>query len=261
LWSSDVLGQYRVAAGTILGTVAIAIAGFGPGRFFEKCVIVGLGTVVVGWCAYSDNADQVNSLAVKAELEKDIEAYATQPAFKADFLAFLTGRLRDCVRAKEMDVAHCDDLESMFTHIDQSNGTVLYYEAEILRRKGRLRDSDDQLFTYLEADKRLGPIANDDGTAAACTKNGTGHCRQRTAWIYHSLANDEFRRACAANSSLQRAELLSKARADVNFSRQFFPTGFEQRLGTRPWNTADLEAALAPKMTDSPRQCDAPPKD
>ena len=254
------LGFYGVTIGTILGSVAIALSSIGSGHILDKWIIAGAGTALVGLCAAADTADQLRALKLRSELEKDVQAYATLADTKRGFVAFLNGRLHDCLNRPVVDVDHCDDLESLLERIDEANGGVPFYRAEILRNRGRIQDSDDQLYNYLEADRRLRPAGDDDGEAAICTTNGTGYCRQRTAWICHTLANDLFRRGCEAAGTSSRRDWFARAWKQMECVDKWFESGFEQRLGTRPLNTVDLRVALDLQLKDPSRKCDAAPK-
>jgi len=260
LWPAGFLGPYGVTVGTILGGVAIALSSIGSGHILDKWIIAGIGTAVVGLCAATDTSEQLRAQRLRSELEKDIQAYATLADVKHGFVLFVTRRLGDCVNSPPVDADHCDDLESLLEHVDELNGSVPYYRAEILRSRGRIRDSDDHLYNYLEADDRLRPAGDDDGSISVCATNGTGYCRQRTAWVCHTLANDLFRRGCDTPEISQRRDLFERAQKQLVCVSKWFKGGFEQRLGTRPLNTAGLSTALEMQLKNPPRPCVPPPK-
>lgn len=260
LWIGGPLGSYGVTVGTVLGSVAIAVSSIGQGTGRDKWLIAALGTAVVGTCAAIDTLDQLHTVRLKAALEQDIQSYG-QGDHKRDVAAFLGDRLHDCLnRANpaDVDLDHCDDLESLFEHIDPVNGGVQYYKAEILRYRGRLEDSDGQLYGYLEADRRLRPAgAPDDGLATVCDDNGTGYCRQRTAWVCHTLANDYYRRGCDAAGPAQRRSRFERAQQYMQCVERNYKGGFDNHLSTRPLDSAQLTAALDLELKDSNRRCSA----
>ncbi len=264
LWAFGALGSYGVTAGTVIGSMALAVSSIGKATDRDKWIIAALGTALVGTCAAVDTLEQLRSLRLKAALEKEFQAYGSNPDHRHQFVSFLNDRLRACVNPvniAELDADHCDDLESLLEHVDQTNGSVGYYKAEILRLRHRLDDSDDALFGYIEADKRLRPrTTSDNGEASVCDSNGTGYCRQRTAWICHTLANDLYRRGCAAGGTEQRRSMFERAREKMECVDAEYKGGFVQRLGTRPLNTADLTAALGAQLKNPDRTCDALPQ-
>ena len=260
LWSAGFLGHYGVTVGTILGSAAVALSSIGSGHILDKWIIAGMGTAVVGLCAAIDTSEQLEVQRLRNELEKDIQTYAAPADVKHGFVVFVTDRLGDCVKRPPVDVDHCDDLDSLLEHVDALNGGVLFYRAEILRNRGRIRESDDHLYNYLEADRRLRPTANDDGSASVCATNGTGYCRQRAAWVRHTLANDLFRRGCDSIGTSQRRNLFERAQKQLMLVSKLFEGGFEQRLSTRPFNTADLSAALEMQLSYPSRPCRSAPK-
>lgn len=260
LWYAGILGIYGVTIGTILGGVAIALSSIGSGNALDKWIIAGFGTALVGLCAAIDTSEQLRTLRLKSDLEKDIQSYAAQPERKRDFVIFLDGRLQDCVNTVPVEADHCDDLISLLEHVDTTNGSVSYFKAEVFRNRGKIRESDDHLYNYLEEEKRRRPPGSDDGSAYVCDSNGTGYCSQRTAWVCHTLANDLFRRGCDAVGGAQRSDWFRRAEQELDCSRNWSKDGFEQRLATRPWNTADLSVALDTHLSNPMRPCGAPPK-
>lgn len=260
LWRAALLGVYAVTIGTILGSVAIAISSIGSGSTLDKWVTAGIGTAIVTLCAAMDTSEQVRALTLKSKLEKEVQSYASEPDRKRGFVMFLSGRLHDCVNIVPVDVDHCDDLISLLEHVDEMNGSISYFKAEVFRDRGLVRESDDHLYNYLEDDKRRRPAGEDDGSAAVCDTNGTGYCSQRTAWVCHTLANDLVRRACDAIGSAQRQDLFKRALEMLECSTKWAKGGFEQRLGTRPFNTTDLNVTLDVHLKGPQRPCGAPPK-
>lgn len=109
--------------------------------------------------------------------------------------------------------------------LDRNNATALYYEGEILRRSNpalfdghgcpkqsdsaipelNLESYEDQFRLYLDNMSSL-PAAQTGGRqeAAICYSRANGYCVQRTAWIYHLLANDFLVMAEATRDPLRR---------------------------------------------------------
>jgi hypothetical protein len=255
------LGSYVVLVGTVLGSVAIAVSSIGSEEESEKWIIAAVGTALVTLCAGIDTSDQLRALHLKAELDKEVQSYATQPDAKPGFVAFLDTQLLHCVKDLPIDIDHCDDLQSLLEHVDRTNGAVPYYKAEIYRDRGRLSDSDDELYNYLEAEKNHHPGAQqDDGRIEVCVENGTGYCRQRTAWACHTIANDLYRQACRANQLGERKQFFELAKRYSDRVESQYRGGFRQILGTRPFNSAGLEARLGSELKDPSRSCETIPK-
>ncbi|HZB93168.1 MAG TPA: hypothetical protein VE397_17110 [Stellaceae bacterium] len=260
LWIAGLLGAYVVAVGTVVGTVAIAVSSISAEHIRDKWIVAGLGTALVGACAALDTAEQLHAVKLKNALESEIQEYATRPTNKTEFLGFLDSRLHDCLNRPSVDVDHCADLETLLEHINPAHGGVPYYTGEILRYRGRVRDSDDSFYNYLEAESRVLPRdQRDNGSASVCNTNGIGFCDQRTSWVCHTLANDLFRRGCDAGDPNQRLDFFVRAQEQLKCEQKHFTGGFEQRLGTRPMTTTDLAVALKPQLNDPARKCDAPP--
>ena len=256
LWRVGGLGQSVVTAGTIVGSVAIAVSSLGSDRVRDRWIIAAIGTLLVGLCASIDTSDQLRVATLKNEMEKEVQGYASQPANKIGFVAYLDQRLHDCLNRPSVDLDHCDDMESLLEHVDESNGSVPYFRGEILRYRGRLRDCDDQFCNYLEAKEHIRPTnVPDNGLAAVCEENGTGYCRQRTAWVCHTMANDFYRLGCAAAAPSERREWFTLAEEKIKCVQKEYPGGFNQRLHTRPLNTADLTAALRYEIDNPVRAC------
>lgn len=261
LWDAGLLGQYVVPIGTVLGGIAIAVSSISSDSIRHKWIIAGLGTALVGACAAIDTAEKLHNLKLKNALEQEIQEYATRPAIKVEFAGFLDTRLHDCLARASVDLDHCDDLLSLLQHISPAHGGIPYYNAEILRYRGRVRDSTDSLYTYVEADRRARPSdERDGGLASVCGSNGIGFCDERTAWVCHTLANDLYRRGCDANDSTQRLDLFVRTQEELKCVEKYYKGGFEQHLGTRPLNTVDLIAALKYQLNEPKRACNRFPK-
>ena len=117
------------------------------------------------------------------------------------------------------------DVKDLFA-IDSDSGHALYYSGEIARVSnsslfdavscvrappvaGKLAlDSYEASFLlYLEKRRSL-PERETEGSdlqASACAGRARGFCLQRTAWIYHLLANDRYAEAVATSDPVDRA--------------------------------------------------------
>lgn len=142
-------------------------------------------------------------------------------------------------------------LVGMLKRIDPRNGDAWYYAGEIKRV------SDTRLFTSKSCPKNLAnaeagivdpyeqdfyhyrdiaitipavAIGNDDGSEV-CYSRSDGYCAQRTAWIYHLLANYLYQEALGMRGA-DRADVLRQARDDVGealkYHRPEGPEGFVQ---------------------------------
>jgi hypothetical protein len=258
LWIAGLLGPYLVAVGTVVGTVAVAVSSVSSEHIRDKWIVAGLGTALVGVCAALDTIEQLHSVKLKNALESEIQEYATRPTIKTEFSGFLDARLHNCLnRAFLVDLDHCSDLEVLLEHINPAHGGVPYYTGEILRYRGRVRDSDDSLYNYIEAERRMLPTdQRDSGLASVCETNGIGFCDQRTGWVCHTLANDLFRRGCDASDASQRLDFFVRAQEQLKCVEKHFAGGFEQRLGSRPMTTTDLRVALKAQQNNPARKCD-----
>jgi hypothetical protein len=259
LWWFGVFGQNAVVIGAIIGSVAIAVSSIGSDPVRDKWAVALLGTVLVGACAAADTMSTVGSITLRDELKEDMQSYGNEPKNKSGFVSYLNLRLSRCVNTLPVDPDHCDDLLSILEHVDALNGSVTYYKAEIFRLRGDLEDSESQFWRYLEEDERRRPATPDNGRADVCDSNATGYCRQRTAWVCHSLANDLYREGCAASAPAQRLDLFQQAQKKLACVKTEYPDGFRQRLHRRRLNTADLSEALGVQLGAPARTCDPPP--
>jgi len=256
VWATGFLGQYIVPAGTVVGTLAIAVSGIASENVLNKWIVTAVGTILVGIFAWTDTESQPHTQQLKTQFESDVQQYGALPDNNLKFTVYLAGRLRQCLNTLPVPLDHCEDLESLLEHVGGSNGSVPYFRAEILRYKNRFADSDDELSKYLEADNERRP-GNwpDNGLASVCDQNGTGYCRERTAWVCHTLANDFYRRACAATGAAQRQELFNRAQKEMDCVNKEYNGGFIQRLGTRPLSTVELVTALQKQMGSPISNC------
>ncbi|HEY0327301.1 MAG TPA: toll/interleukin-1 receptor domain-containing protein [Allosphingosinicella sp.] len=151
--------------------------------------------------------------------------------------------------------------------IDPQNGIGWYFAGEIERvdnprlfdpkscfrgwprgTTGSLAAYQQDFLRYLETERELGEMTRitDWGTEVCYSSSGRGYCPQRTAWIYHLLANDSFIEAGALEGAA-RAERLEDARNHVRqalrYNRPQGGSGFTQCTDSRDL-LRQIEAAL-----------------
>ena len=136
--------------------------------------------------------------------------------------------------------------------IDPQNGIAWYFAGEIQRvdnprlfdpkscfrgwprgTTGSLAGFQQDFLRYLETERELGEMTRitDWGTEVCYASSGRGYCPQRTAWIYHLLANDSFMEAGALDGDARIAR-LTDARNNVlqalRYNRPQGGSGFTQ---------------------------------
>lgn len=82
-----------------------------------------------------------------------------------------------------------EDIIYMLNRLDQTNGHAIYISGEIERVLGGVSKGRQRFYEYLGVEK--GSTRAGDVGVAGC-RNARGYCRERTAWIYHLLANDFY---------------------------------------------------------------------
>ena len=162
-------------------------------------------------------------------------------------------RLRDeFIRARDnlekSGIADFTRAEEELRKLDDGNGHKWYFAGEIKRIsntkrftiksciKGPLGDTSENLDTYrqdfyryLEISKTL-PASEAGGGMGSeiCYDRAKGFCVQRTAWIYHLLANDFYEEAMATADPLARGTKMKRAAALVREARKYRrPEGLE----------------------------------
>ena len=134
----------------------------------------------------------------------------------------LATKLRNDFTAADLSAAKAD-VAALFA-LDANSGHALYYNGTIERAsnrkvfdplscvKGPLGDEsldsyEGSFFRYLDTMRRLpeSETGGNDLEATACYNRARGFCAQRTAWIYHLLANDLYAEARATNDPVDQA--------------------------------------------------------
>lgn len=150
------------------------------------------------------------------------------------------------------DFARARQLANAIREIDPDNGTAWYYDGEISRRQnpqlfdaqgcfkggkvGSLDAFEQDFERYLDNDRKLGEMAqSSDWGTRPCYEEGRGYCLQRTAWVNHLLATDNFRLANATTGAAKVA-LMKNARNYAKEALRYTPPaggeGFTQCGGT-----------------------------
>lgn len=155
--------------------------------------------------------------------------------------------------AGESDFATAREIVDAMLRIDPDNGTAWYFAGEIERRgTPELFDSQscftgapengpltldrfqDDFLRYRDKDMRLGATTASDWGTEICYQ-GQGFCPQRTAWISHLLAYDNFMLAQSSGAAERRALLESARRyaeQAMRFQRPEGGLGFTQCMDT-----------------------------
>lgn len=140
----------------------------------------------------------------------------------------------------EVDFTSALALVEEIREIDPENGNGWYFAGEIRRASSpALFDStgcfrgwqagaahglhpfQQDFFRYIEIARKNGSLTQStDWNSTACYETGTGFCAQRTAWIYHLLANDHYRAAQAQTGDARR-QLLEASRDYVGQALRF----------------------------------------
>jgi hypothetical protein len=150
----------------------------------------------------------------------------------ASELRIVFARARDNLeRNGSADFTRAEALVEALKSIDQHNGHAWYFAGEIKRIQNRasftpkgcfrgsvagqiegLATSQQDFYRYLEVAQSLPAIeTGGDTSSEICYRRPKGYCVQRTAWIYHLLANDFYARAMAQSDRRHRIDDLTRA--------------------------------------------------
>jgi len=132
------------------------------------------------------------------------------------------------------DLQCVSDLATILLEQDPENGHGLYFMGETWRLKAaegpahavlcrqRMRE---YFFRYLSHEPRLA-LSERDGDGNRCYERELGYCAERTAWISHLMAIDDYLQARETTDTATRRERLESGakflKADLDFG------GFEQ---------------------------------
>jgi hypothetical protein len=166
--------------------------------------------------------------------------------------ARLRARFNDTIGRKppyrEPDFGTSKDLLEIIAKLDAKSGHVSYISGEIERLLGGPSKGRQRFYEYLENEQgrtRAGRVG-----AGEC-RNPEGFCRERTAWIFHLLANDFYQHGRQLRRA-GRAEHEYKAVFDTALKHAcsaiaFFPAnGFSDALQLTA--TRSLERLLSEEL-------------
>lgn len=141
----------------------------------------------------------------------------------------------------QADFSEARRIVDAIREIDPQNGIAWYFAGEIQRvdnprlfdpkscfrgwprgTSGSLAAFQQDFLRYLETERELGEMTRitDWGTEVCYASSGRGYCPQRTAWIYHLLANDSFIEAESLDGDARIAR-LANARDYVQQARRY----------------------------------------
>jgi hypothetical protein len=199
------------------------------------------------------------SLALAGQLSKDFGAELQAANGQQDHIDF---------SAADVDVR-------ALLAINANSGHALYYAGEIARihnaglfdlkscvkpslQAGNLDIYESSFFRYLDTMRALpeSETEGDDLEATACRDRPRGFCRQRTAWIYHLLANDLYAEAQAASDPRDQAAKSHSANSYAGeamklYSKPGQSRGFTQCTATEALarKAIELEAEAERKVS------------
>jgi TIR domain-containing protein len=154
------------------------------------------------------------------------------PLSLASELRTAFARARDNLeRNGSADFSRAEALIEALKSIDQHNGHAWYFAGESKRIQNRasftpkgcfrgsvagqiesLETYQQDFYRYLEEAQSLPAIeTGGDTSSEICYRRPKGYCVQRTAWIYHLLANDFYARAMAQSDRRHRLNDLTRA--------------------------------------------------
>jgi len=211
-WQNEDWRAYVSATAGGLGVMLGASAGLvNEGEKQARWILAIAGGVFTAWFAWYTTADLTHEIQAKAEIA-DQFAGRLQLA-KSDLIDYLRPLPQDEIRgvlteagdklrsrfngaikrsppfrSSSFDSSR-DVIDTIIALSNNNNGHVQYFLGEIERKLGDPDRGHQRFYAYLEAEgnrTRNGVIG-----AAAC-RNADGFCRERTAWIFHLMANDFY---------------------------------------------------------------------
>jgi hypothetical protein len=173
------------------------------------------------------------------------------------------------------DFARAEALVDTLKGVDRRNGHAWYFSGEIKRIQsraaftpkscfrgwpateiGNLETYQQDFYGYLEIALSLQAVeTGGDSGSETCYRRPKGYCVQRTAWIYHLLANDFYLHALALTDRRDRVAALERAAQHVAEARKYRRPeggeGFDQCIHTTTLGEKIAEA-LDPSRSQNP---------
>lgn len=232
------------------GRTPPSVATTGTTRRWRHRIVIGLGALglVVVLAALASSL-----LLLPASPPTDLTALAGEVR-----VAFEDATRGQTPPIAEQRVAPLRTLLRRMAQLDRNNGHVYYYQGTIVRwqsrdLEGRMQSHRD-FFKYLEYAATAGAEGDDDGSSNACYRRASGFCRQRTAYVHHTLALDDLRRAEMLADTSDKADLYRQASKHAALALQYraaggAQAGFVQGMAThtiRERAEAELARLTAP---------------
>jgi hypothetical protein len=198
-WQSA-LSAVIAGLGATLGSAVALLEGR---QTKARLLLVLAGGIFTAWFAYYSTSDLAEQLRTKSErldfFRADLLDYLKplpvpeiQPVLKEAGEKLRTRFNEEIARKLPFSRSDFDasrDLIELISKLDDNNGHVHYFLRKIDRGLGDVAGGDQQFYAYLTAEHgrtRQGAL----GYPPCDTPEG--YCRERTAWIFHVLANDFY---------------------------------------------------------------------
>jgi len=265
-WQSA-LSAVIAGLGATLGSAVALLEGR---QVRARLLLVLAGGIFTAWFAYYSTSDLAEQLRTKSErldfLRADLLDYLKplpapeiQPVLKAAGEKLRT-RFNEVIARKppfnRSDFDASRDLIELISKLDDNNGHVHYFLGEIDRGLGDVAGGDQQFYAYLAAEHgrtRQGAL----GYPPCDTPEG--YCRERTAWIFHLLANDFYKDGLKleeANNPDAPARFATALLHACSAIKLFPPNGFNSP--SQGISTRTLETLLLQKLGSKAKPCPSP---
>ena len=134
------------------------------------------------------------------------------------------------------DFIYVANLIRFIAALDDDNGHALYYSGDMKRwlNKGN-RSSRDYWRSHEDYDRYLSKVSSISRgeQEKPCYESARGFCKERTAWILHSMTYDFYREACRVQREVHENALveenLRQAVQHANSTLEIWPDGFSKR--------------------------------
>jgi hypothetical protein len=274
MWQTKDWQSYIGAAAGGLGAMLGASAGLfreGERARWILAIAGGIFTAWVTWYTVSDltkelkeKTETADLLSKRLDTEKKDVAYYLKLVPPSDLSLVLTeagwnirDRFLQAIAKRpfhpyELDTTK-DGLELMES-IDGDNGHVHYFRGLIDRMLGDPAKGRQRFYAYLNKESRSQPPTRNGEIGALPCRTPQGFCRERTAWVFHLLANDFYAEAMSRKKAGLPLEayhtFLSEALEHACTSIKLFsPNGFADPSQLTP--TRDLVKLLSTELGGS----------
>jgi hypothetical protein len=195
-----------------------------------------------------DTAKQDSAYYLKLIPTNDLSRVLTEAGWKIRDRFLLAIAKRPFIR-RDFDTTE-DGLE-LIESIDGDNGHVHYFRGLMDRMRGDPGKGRQNFYAYLAKEERSQPSTRTGEVGALPCRTPEGFCRERTAWVFHLLANDFYAEAMARKKAglpleayhTYLSEALDHACTAVKL---FSPNGFTDPSQLTP--TRDLVKLLSAEL-------------